>query len=235
MTDKDNTSLDKYMDDIKKEQLLTEAEERDLACRVKAGDRQALDRLTTANLRLVVSVARAYQNSGVPVEDLVSEGNIGLMRAAEHYDAGRGCRFASYAVPVVRKCIERAIEEQAALYRIPKGEITPAARKRSRALSADAPLGGRENVNLLSFIANPDSPSHDDDVDTSLLGERLARVLDVLDERERTVVKCFFGLGSEKMTFAEIGQEMGLKRERVRQIRDKAMRKISRSARSLKE
>lgn len=230
MTDRDSTSLDKYMDEIRKEQLLTEAEERTLAERVQAGDRQALDRLTTANLRLVVSVARAYQNSGVDMEDLVSEGNIGLMHAAGRYDASRGSRFASYAVPIVRKYIERAIEEQGALYRIPKGEASAADKKRSKALSADAPLGGRENVNLLSLIANPDSPDADGGVNATVLNDEMARLLDVLDERERTVVTLFFGIGHEKMTFAEIGQEMGLKRERVRQIRDKAVRKISRAA-----
>ena len=230
MADRDNSSLDKYMDEIKKEQLLTEVEERTLAGRVQAGDRHAVDRFTKANLRLGVSVARAYQNNGVAMEDLVSEGNIGLMRAVERYDASRGCRFASYAVPIVRKYIERAIEEQGALYRIPKGEASTVDKRSGKALSADAPLGGRENVNLLSIIANPDSPETDSSINASGLSDELNRLLDILDERESTVLKYFFGIGCEKMTLADIGHEMGLKRERVRQIRDKAMRKISRSA-----
>lgn len=233
MMDRDMNSLDKYLEEIKREQLLTEEEEQSLAKRVQAGDRRALEKLTTANLRLVVSVARMYQNSGVAMEDLVSEGNIGLMRAAERYEASRGSRFASYAVPIVRKCIERAVEEQGALYRIPKGETTPADKKRSKALSADAPLGGRENVNLLSLIANPDSPDADGGVNATVLNDEMARLLAMLDERERMVITLFFGIGREKMTFAEIGSEMGLKRERVRQIRDKAVRKISRSSDSL--
>lgn len=227
MLEKDKTSLDKYLEDIGKEELLTEAEERELSERIKRGDRRAVEKLTTANLRFVVAMARQYKNKGVDMQDLVSEGNIGLMRAAERFDAGQGARFVSYAVPFVRKCMERAIDEQAGLCRVPNNNEGTTEKKRSRTLSADAPLGGRENVSLLHIIENPNAPQADAHVNSMVMTEELNRLLSVLNEREKEVLILFFGIGDDKLTFAEIGKRLGLKRERVRQIRDKAVRKIS--------
>lgn len=230
MQEKEKNSLNKYIEEIGREVRLTEAEEKELAGRIGKGDEKALEQLARANLRFVVSMARKYQNRGIDMEDLVSEGNIGLMRAAARFDAKRGVRFVSYAAPFVRKCMEQAVEEQAGLYRVPKNEGTTAERKRSKALSADAPLGGRENVNLLSLIENPDAPQADSAADRSVMTKEAGRLLSTLNEREREVLVLFFGINGEKQTFAEIGERMGLKRERVRQIRDKALRKISRKA-----
>lgn len=230
MLDRDRNSLDKYLEEIGRESLLTESEERELSERIRRGDSKAIESLTTANLRFVVSVARQYQNKGLDIQDLVSEGNIGLIKAAEKYDASQGARFVSYALPFVRKCMERAIEEQVGLYRVPRNESTAAEKKRSRAVSADAPLGGRENINLLHLIENPDAPQADSIVNELVMTEELQQLLDVLNEREREVITMFFGIGRDKLTFVEIGEKMGLKRERVRQIRNKAVRKISRRA-----
>lgn len=228
MLDKEKNSLDRYLKDIEGETLLTQNEEQSLAERIRRGDREAVERLITANLRVVIATAHHYQNKGMDVQDLVSEGNIGLIRAAEKFDAGRGTRFVSYAVPFIRKCMEKAIEEQSGLYRIPKGETTKDGIRKSKGISADAPLGGRDNVNLLSLIENPDAPKADVLVDESVVREELACMLEILDEREREVLVLFFGMNGSKLTFAEIGEKMGLKRERVRQVRDKAIRKILR-------
>lgn len=228
MLDKEKNSLDRYMEEIGGETLLTHDEEKELSERIRRGDSKAIEKLITANLRFVVSVANQYKNKGLDVQDLVSEGNIGLIRAAERFDAERGTRFVSYAVPFVRKCMEQAIEEQVGLYRVPKGEKTKADVKRSKGISADAPLGGRDNVNLLSLIENTDVPEADVLADEYVIMKEIERLFGVLDERECEIVKLFFGIGGEKLTFAEIGAKLGLKRERVRQVRDKAMRKILR-------
>ena len=212
MQDNDRNSLDRYIEEICREQVLTADEERELAGRIARGDGKAAEKLVTANLRFVISMANKYRGRGVEVEDLVSEGNIALMNAAAKFDASRS-RFVSYAVPMVRRAMEQAVESQGALYRVPRGEATAAEKRRSRALSVDAPLGGRENINLLSLLVNPNAPEAD--------------ALGVLDERERRVVAAVFGIGCERLTMAEAAAEMGLKRERVRQIRDKAVRKLS--------
>ena len=206
--------------------MLTADEERELAGRIARGDGKAAEKLVTANLRFVISMANKYRGRGVEVEDLVSEGNIALMNAAARFDASRS-RFVSYAVPMVRRAMEQAVESQGALYRVPRGEATAAEKRRSRALSVDAPLGGRENINLLSLLVNPNAPEADAMFDDSPHGSLLADALGVLDERERRVVAAVFGIGCERLTMAEAAAEMGLKRERVRQIRDKAVRKLS--------
>ena len=229
MQDRERNSLDKYLEEIGREELLTPSEERELAGRIRHGDSKAVDRLITANLRFVVSVARQYRNKGLDMQDLVSEGNVGLLKAAEKFDADRGVRFVSYAQPFVRKCMEQAIEEQAGLYRIPKNEVTREEKKRSMPLSADAPLGGRENVNLLSFIENPDAPLADTMLADAGMTDEIKKLLCVLDEREKEVITLFFGIGYAKCTFAEIAEKMELKRERVRQIRNKAIRKMARN------
>jgi len=228
MLDKEKNSLDRYIEEIGSETLLTQEEEKDLSERIRRGDSKAIEKLITANLRFVVSVANQYKNKGLDVQDLVSEGNIGLIRAAERFDAERGTRFVSYAVPFVRKCMERAIEEQVGLYRVPKVEKTKDDVKRSKGISADAPLGGRDNVNLLSLIENTDVLEADVLADEHMIMKEIERLFGVLDERECEIINLFFGIGGEKLTFAEIGSKLGLKRERVRQVRDKAMRKILR-------
>lgn len=230
MQEEEKNALDKYLKDIANEEPLTGAEEKDLSERIRHGDSKAAERLITANLRFVVSMARQYQDKGVSIQDLVSEGNIGLIRAVERYDASLGARFVSYAAPFVRKCMEQAVERQAGIYHVSGSEKTKSAKRHGRVLSADASLGGRENVNLLNLIENPDAPETDAMADRIVLTEELGRQLSVLTERERQVVLLFFGIGREKLTFAEIGERMGLKRERVRQIRDRAVRKITRSA-----
>lgn len=226
MQDNDRNSLDRYIEEICREQVLTADEERELAGRIARGDGKAAEKLVTANLRFVISMANKYRGRGVEVEDLVSEGNIALMNAAAKFDASRS-RFVSYAVPMVRRAMEQAVESQGALYRVPRGEATAAEKRRSRALSVDAPLGGRENINLLSLLVNPNAPEADAMFEDSSHGSLLADALGVLDERERRVVAAVFGIGCERLTMAEAAAEMGLKRERVRQIRDKAVRKLS--------
>lgn len=226
MQDNDRNSLDRYIEEICREQVLTADEERELAGRIARGDGKAAEKLVTANLRFVISMANKYRGRGVEVEDLVSEGNIALMNAAAKFDASRS-RFVSYAVPMVRRAMEQAVESQGALYRVPRGEATAAEKCRSRALSVDAPLGGRENINLLSLLVNPNAPEADAMFEDSPHGSLLADALGVLDERERRVVAAVFGIGCERLTMAEAAAEMGLKRERVRQIRDKAVRKLS--------
>lgn len=218
--------LDKYLEEIGRESLLTDEQERALSEQIRHGDRRAVDKLTTANLRFVVSMAHQYKNRGVDVSDLISEGNIGLIRAAERYDAGKGCRFISYAMPFVRKSMEREIAMQTGVYVATDDETAGVEHKRDRTLSADAPLGGRNNVNLLSLLINNDSPSADGIADEQSFNETLMKSMTGLNERERHIILLSFGIGHEKLTFAEIGEEMGLKRERVRQIREKALRKM---------
>lgn len=217
--------LDKYLEEIGKEELLTEEQERELAERIRKGDRRALDRLTTANLRFVVSMANKYKNMGVDISDLVSEGNLGLFRAAGRFDSTKGCRFISYAMPFVRSSMERAIAEQTGI-NSPANENHETRQNRRHILSVDAPLGGRNNVNLLSLLINNDCPSADGIVDGLSLNGTLMTTMKVLNERERRIVQLSFGIGCDSKTFAEIGEEMGLKRERVRQIREKALRKM---------
>lgn len=225
MQENDRNSLDRYIEEICREQVLTADEERDLSLRIARGDSKAAEKLVTANLRFVISIANKYRGRGVAVEDLVSEGNIALMDAARKFDASRS-RFVSYAVPVVRRAMENAIETQGQLYRVPRGEATAAEKRRSRALSVDAPLGGRENISLLSLLVNPNAPEADAQFEADARGSVLGTALGALDERERKVVAALFGVGCERLTMAEVAAEMGLKRERVRQIRDKAVRKL---------
>lgn len=225
MQENDRNSLDRYIEEICREQVLTADEERDLSLRIARGDSKAAEKLVTANLRFVISIANKYRGRGVAVEDLVSEGNIALMDVARKFDASRS-RFVSYAVPVVRRAMENAIETQGQLYRVPRGEATAAEKRRSRALSVDAPLGGRENISLLSLLVNPNAPEADAQFEADARGSVLGTALVALDERERKVVAALFGVGCERLTMAEVAAEMGLKRERVRQIRDKAVRKL---------
>ena len=222
----EDSALNRYLDEIGKEQLLTNEEERQLAERIANGDSRALSKLVEANLKFVVTVARQYKGKGVAMEDLVSEGNIGLMKAAAKFDANKGVRFVNYAVVHIRQAIEKAIDQQGGLYQVPKDVKQDLARQQSIPLSVDAPLGHRTNMSLLSVLVNKDAPLADERVHSEAIEDAIEYALGTLDDRERRVVNAFFGIDQEHETMAEIAEDMDLKRERVRQIRDKSVRKL---------
>ena len=216
----EDKSLNLYLDEIGREQLLTADEEKQLSERIKAGDSRALSKLVEANLRFVVKVATQYRGRGLQLDDLISEGNIGLMKAAAKFDASRGTRFVNYAVSQVRQEIERALEQQnGRLIEQPSG----------RPMSVDAPMKGRSNMSLLSVLVNPDSPMADSRIYSEAVENAIEFALLSLTERERRVVGAFFGLDREHETLAEIAEDMQLKRERVRQIRNRAIRRLRKS------
>lgn len=227
--DKDKNSLSTYLNEIGKEKHLTAEEERELAERIHKGDSRAIDKLTQANLTFVVSMARQYKDRGLAMEDLVSEGNIGMLQAATRFDGREGKRFVAFAAPYIREAIEKAIDQQSLLYRVPK-DVMDAARARQigRPLSIDAPVGGSAELSLGRVIPDKNVSHPDENLYDGLLKDELVKLLDQLDSREREVVQRFYGLGVASLTMAEIGKELGLKRERVRQIRDKAVRHICR-------
>ena len=223
----EDSALNRYLDEIGKGQLLSDEEERALSARILQGDQRALSKLVEANLRFVVTIVRQYKGQGLSMEDLVSEGNLGLMKAAGRFDATKGVRFVNYAVVHVRQAIEKAIEQQTGLYKVPKDvkdEIT--ARQQSMPLSVDAPLGHRANLSLLSVLVNRDAPLADERIHSEAIEDAVEFALGSLDARESRVVNAFYGIGQEHETMAEIAEDMELKRERVRQIRDKAIRKL---------
>ena len=223
----EDSALNIYLDEIGKGALFSDEEERQLSERIRQGDERALSRLVEANLRFVVTIARQYKGRGVAMEDLISEGNFGLMKAASHFDAGKGVRFVNYAVVHVRQQIEKAIEQQAGLYQVPKDvKDEVLARQQSMPLSVDAPIGHRTNMSLLSVLVNQDAPLADERVHSDTVEAAIEFALGSLDQRESRVVNAFFGIGQERETMAEIAEDMDLKRERVRQIRDKAVRKL---------
>ena len=227
-----DSALNRYLDEIGKEQLLTNEEERQLAERIAKGDERALSKLIEANLKFVVTVARQYKGKGVAMEDLVSEGNIGLMKAAAKFDASKGVRFVNYAVVHIRQAIEKAIDQQGGLYQIPKDVKQDLARQQSIPLSVDAPLGHRTNMSLLSVLVNKDAPLADERVHSEAIEDAIEYALGTLNERERRVVNAFFGIDQEHETMAEIAEDMELKRERVRQIRDISVRKLRKAYRN---
>ena len=230
--------LDKYLDEIGGEQKLTADEERILSERVRSGDDEAQQQLVVANLKLVVAVASRYQGKGLSMDDLVSEGNIGLMKAAAKYDGRRGSRFASYATMLIRQHIERALalEQGATGDNAPTRRAEEPVKKRTadavKMRSVDAPLGIKPNMSLLSVLVDGNAPLADEGVEQSDSVEVLGRALAVLNDREQHVVKAFFGIGQETQTMAEIAIDMGLKRERVRQIRDRAVRRLRKIGKS---
>ena len=229
----EDSGLNRYLDEIGREELLSADEERQLAEKAKAGNKRALDRLVEANLRFVVKVAAQYKGRGLPMEDLVSEGNMGLMKAASHFDPDKGSRLVSYAVVHIRQQIEKAIERQAGLYQVPrdvKDEL--AARQQSHPLSVDAPLGHRNNMSLLSVLINSDAPMADERVHSEAIEDAVEFALGSLDKRESQVINALFGINQEPETMAEVAEDMDLKRERVRQIRDKAVRKLRKAYKS---
>ena len=212
----EESGLNRYLDEIGRESLLSADEERDLAIKIQQGDSKALNRLVEANLRFVVSIASQYKGKGLQMDDLVSEGNIGLMKAATRFNPDKGARFVSYAVVHVRQQIEKALDQQ----------TEPPRGLKQKATSVDAPLGHRTNMSLLSVLVNQDAPFADERVHSEAIEEAVEFALGSLDQRESRVVNAFFGIDQEHETMAEIAEDMDLKRERVRQIRDKAVKKL---------
>lgn len=200
--------LDIYLDEIGRTPLLTEEQERQLAERIRKGDERALNKLVEANLRLVVATARPYQGKGISIDDLISEGNIGLMKAAAKFNPeGREIRFAGYAIPFIRRQIEKS--------------LAPAPSS-----SLDAPLGIKPNMSLLSVLADNSLLPTDSRLYSGAQLEAIEHALNSLNEREYRVITAYFGINQEHATMAEIAADMGLKRERVRQIRNRAIRRI---------
>ena len=269
ITNRESASLDKYLQEIGREELITVEEEVELAQRIKKGDQEALDKLTRANLRFVVSVAKQYQNQGISLPDLINEGNLGLIKAAEKFDETRGFKFISYAVWWIRQSILQALAEQSRIVRlplnqvgslnkinkalsqfeqqyerqpspdeladmleIPREKIADTLRVSGRHVSVDAPFVDGEDNSLLDVLVNNDSPNADKGLVNESLNTEIERALSTLTERERDIVKYFFGLGCQEMTLEEIGEKFGLTRERVRQIKEKAIRRLRHSARS---
>lgn len=263
ITNRESASLEKYLQEIGHENLISTEEEVELAQRIKKGDRKALEKLTKANLRFVVSVAKQYQNQGLSLPDLINEGNVGLIKAAEKFDETRGFKFISYAVWWIRQSILQAIAEQSRIVRLPlnqvgsvnkikrmmgkfeqeherqpnieeiaeevdlpKEKIEDAMKAPGRHVSVDAPLADGEENNLLDVIANNDSPMADRQLVNESLKEEITQALRTLTEREALVVKAFFGIGEKELSLEEIGDKYGLTRERVRQIKEKAIRRL---------
>ena len=225
MTD---NGLNNYLDEIGQEKLLTDEQERELSERIKQGDQRALGRLVQANLRFVVKMASLYRGQGLQLDDLISEGNLGLMTAAAKFDASRGTRFVVFAAPYVRRQMERAIEEQNGIYKVPK-DADKLSKHQGKAMSVDAPLGGRTNLSLLSVLVNQDSPQADERVYSEAIERAVELALMSLSEREMQVINRFFGLDREHETMAEIAEDLNLKRERVRQIRNRAIRRLKKN------
>lgn len=222
------TSNEKYIEEIVHEQLLSDKEEQELAEKIKIGDAMALEKLTKANLKFVVSLAHQYRNRGLGEDDLISEGNIGMMYAAQRFDGKKGVRFVVFAAPYIRKAMKEAIKEQSTLYKLPKNEKNKYEKIRSRALSIDqpVPVGSNNNFTLQHILENENAKQTDDQLNQDILSNEIQKGLDVLDEREKRIITYIYGLTGSHYTMAEIAEEMGLKRERVRQIRDKALRKL---------
>ncbi len=226
----------------------------ELAQRIKKGDQEALEKLTKANLRFVVSVAKQYQNQGLSLPDLINEGNLGLIKAAEKFDETRGFKFISYAVWWIRQSIlqvgslnkinkafarfeqehERtpSPEELANELELPKEKVTDTLRVAGRHVSVDAPFADGEDNSLLDVLVNPDSPNADRGLINESLSTEVDRALETLTDRERDIIKYFFGIGCSEMTLEEIGEKFDLTRERVRQIKEKAIRRLRHSSRS---
>ena len=269
ITNRESASLDKYLQEIGREELITVEEEVELAARIKKGDRRALEKLTKANLRFVVSVAKQYQNQGLSLPDLINEGNLGLIKAAEKFDETRGFKFISYAVWWIRQSILQALAEQARIVRLPLNQvgslnkITKALAKfeqenerrpsseelanmiglpvdkigdtlkqQGRHISVDAPFVEGEDNSLLDVLVNDDSPMADRTLVNESLSKEIDRALDTLSLREKEIIRMFFGIGGPEMTLEEIGSAFGLTRERVRQIKEKAIRRLRQNSRS---
>ena len=263
ITNRESASLDKYLQEIGHEELLTTDQEVELAQRIRKGDKRALEKLTKANLRFVVSVAKQYQNQGLSLPDLINEGNVGLIKAAEKFDETRGFKFISYAVWWIRQSILQAIAEQSRLVRLPlnqvgsvnkiarelsrfeqeherkpsvdeiaervdlpEDKIADAMKANSRHVSMDAPIADGEDSSMIDFLSG-DSSNTDRELAIESLQAEVSRILKLLTDKEQKVLRAFFGIdGSPEMTLDEIGEKYNLTRERVRQIKEKALRRL---------
>jgi RNA polymerase primary sigma factor len=269
ITNRESASLDKYLQEIGREDLITVEEEVELAQAIKRGDRQALEKLTRANLRFVVSVAKQYQNQGLSLPDLINEGNLGLIKAAEKFDETRGFKFISYAVWWIRQSILQALAEQSRIVRLPLNQVgslnkiskafqkfeqenerrpsaeelaqeldlsvekvTDSLKVSGRHISMDAPFVEGEDNSLLDVLVNDDAPVADRTLINESLQKEIDRALSTLTERESDIIKMFFGIGCQEMTLEEIGDKFQLTRERVRQIKEKAIRRLRQDSRS---
>lgn len=269
ITNRDSSSLEKYLQEVGKEDLLTPDEEVELAQRIKKGDKVALEKLTRANLRFVISVAKQYQFQGLSLPDLINEGNLGLIKAAERFDETKGFKFISYAVWWIRQSILQAIAEQSRVVRLPLNKVgsinklhkayskleqendrTPTAEELAemvdlpkekvektlqlsgKPLSMDAPFDDDEDGSLLDVMENGDAPDADGTLMNESLSREIERTLSVLPEKEKAVIKYFFGLGVPEMSLEEIGQKLNLTRERVRQIKEKGIRRLRHSSKN---
>lgn len=263
ITNRENTSLDKYLQEIGHEELISAEEEVELARRIKTGDRKALEKLTKANLRFVVSVAKQYQNQGLSLPDLINEGNIGLLKAAEKFDETRGFKFISYAVWWIRQSILQAIAEQGRVVRLPLNQVGSVNRinkvlskfeqenerrpsvdeiadktdlphekiedvlkVNTRQVSVDAPMADGDGTSMIDFMQSDSDSSTDEELLKESLRAEIASALSVLNDRERNVIEAFYGINQPECTMEEIGKKYGLTRERVRQIREKAIRRL---------
>ena len=263
ITNRESASLDKYLQEIGHEELLSTDQEVELAQRIRKGDKRALERLTKANLRFVVSVAKQYQNQGLSLPDLINEGNVGLIKAAEKFDETRGFKFISYVVWWIRQSILQAIAEQSRLVRLPlnqvgsvnkitrelnkfeqeherkpsvdeiaervdlpEDKIADAMKANSRHVSMDAPIADGEDSSMIDFLSG-DSSNTDRELAIESLKAEVSRILKLLTDKEQKVLRAFFGIdGSPEMTLDEIGEKYNLTRERVRQIKEKALRRL---------
>lgn len=270
VTNRETASLDKYLQEIGKVDLITADEEVELAQRIKAGDQKALEILTKANLRFVVSVSKQYQNQGLTLPDLINEGNLGLIKAAQRFDETRGFKFISYAVWWIRQSILQALAEQSRIVRLPLNKIgsinkinkafafleqahqrppspeeiakeldmtindvKESMKNTGRHVSMDAPLIEGEDSNLYDVLRSGESPNPDRELLMESLRIEIERALETLTPREGDVIKLYFGLGDQQaMTLEEIGETFDLTRERVRQIKEKAVRRLKHTSRS---
>ena len=263
ITNRESEALDKYLQEIGKEEMISVEEEVELAQRIRKGDHKALERLTKANLRFVVSVAKQYQNQGLSLPDLINEGNVGLIKAAEKFAETRGFKFISYAVWWIRQSILQAIAEQSRIVRLPLNQVgsvnkinkvlskfeqeherrpsveeisesldlpeekvDEALSVNSRHVSVDAPFVDGEDNSLLDVLVNDDAPMADRTLLVESLKSEINKALKTLNDRERGVVEAFYGINQPEMTLEEIGSKFGLTRERVRQIKEKAIRRL---------
>ena len=269
ITNRESAALDKYLQEIGHEELLSVEEEVVLAQRIKNGDREALEKLTKANLRFVVSVAKQYQNQGLSLSDLINEGNLGLIKAAEKFDEKRGFKFISYAVWWIRQSILQAIAEHSRIVRLPlnqvgsvnkinkmlskfeqenerrpsideiaegvdlpEDKIEDAMKVQARHISVDAPFADGDNNSLLDVLPNEDAAMADKMLLLESLRDEIKRALQILNDRERKIIEAFFGIDQPEMTLEEIGTKYGLTRERVRQIKEKAIRRLRNNTKS---
>ena len=269
-TNRENKSLDKYLNEISKVEMITPAEEVELAKRIKEGDQVALERLVNANLRFVVSVAKQYQNQGLTLGDLINEGNLGLIKAAQRFDETRGFKFISYAVWWIRQSILQALADQSRLVRLPlnkvgslskisaaaasleqeherevttheiadkleinRDDVETTLSTSSRHVSIDAPINEDEDASLLTLLPNDQEPDPDKGLLHESLQREIDRVLSILSEKEREIIKLHFGLeGNLPHSYEDISEKVNLTRERVRQIKEKALRKLKKSTKS---